>query len=178
MKTTVIFLSLLLTLGVSTTFAQKVSTKTGTVKFMAESALNDAKAENHQVRVIYDQSTTDLAVSVLIKSFEFDKALMQTHFNADMESEELPKATFLGKVTSASKIDLSKDAKHDITVTGDLTIHGVAKKVTEKGTLEVKGGKATIQGKFFINCDDFKVSTRAGVQKKVEITLDATLDPA
>jgi hypothetical protein len=165
-------------LGVSTAFAQKVSTKTGTVKFMAESALNDAKAENHQVRVIFDASTSDLAVSVLIKSFEFEKALMQTHFNADMESEEMPKATFTGKVTSATKINLATDGKHEITVTGDLTIHGNAKKITEKGTLEVKGGNVIIHGVFFINCDDHKVSTRAGVEKKVQITLDATLEPA
>lgn len=178
MKKTLVILPLLLLLMTVTAFAQKLSTKLGTVKFMAESALNDAKAENHQARVIFDASTSDIAVSVLISSFEFEKALMQTHFNADMESEEFPKATFTGKVSSASKIDPTKEGQYDITVTGDLTIHGVKKAITEKGTLSVKGGKVTIDGKFFINCDDYKVSTRAGVEKKVEITVNATLEPA
>jgi polyisoprenoid-binding protein YceI len=179
MKKTLFILALLLMTVATTTFAQgKYSTKTGTVKFVAESALNDAKAENHQVRVIYDPATQDIAFSLLIKSFEFEKALMQTHFNADMESETYPKATFAGKVTAASKIDLAKDGSYAITVDGDLTIHGKTKKVQEKGNLIVKGGKVQITGKFFILCPDYGVSPRSGVEKKVEISVDATLDPA
>lgn len=179
MKKTLFTLSFLLVLGLSTLMGQgKYSTKTGTVKFMAESALNDAKAENHQARVIYDAATQDLAVSLLIKSFEFERALMQQHFNADMESEEFPKATFSGKVTSTTKIDLGKDGTHAITVSGELMIHGVKKQITANGTMVVAGGKPRIQGKFTINCTDYGVKPRSGVSKTVEITVDATLDPA
>lgn len=157
-------------------YAQKYSTRTGVVSFYAESSLKDAKAENHQARVIWDAGTQDLAVSLLIKSFEFEKALMQTHFNSDMESDTYPKATFLGKISRPAKISATTAGTHEITVSGTLTIHGVAQKVQTQGTLTVKGGKIHISGKFTIDCNDYGVAPRTGVDENVDITIDAVLE--
>lgn len=159
-------------------YAQKFSTRTGTVSFYAESTLKDAKAENHQARFIWDAGTQEMAVSLLIKSFEFEKALMQTHFNSDMESDSFTKATFLGKITNPGKISTTAVGTYEITVAGTLTIHGVSQKVQTEGTLSVKGGKVRIQGQFIIDCNDYGVAPRTGVDNNVHISIDATLEAA
>lgn len=175
-----LFLSLfaLLALAVTLPAQTKYSTKTGTIKFSAESALSDAKAENHQVRVILDPTTKELAVSLLITSFEFEKALMQTHFNGDMDSEKYPKSTFSGKITSPESLTGSAEVVK-VTVSGDLTIHGVTKKMESvAGTLQMANGKVTLHSEFKIDMTEFKVATRPGVQKTVTIKVDAVLNPA
>ena len=157
----------------------KFNTKTGVVNFYAESALGDAKAENHQVRVVLDATTKEVAVSLLITSFEFEKALMQTHFNSDLDSEKFPKSTFSGKITSPASLTGIGTETVKITVTGDLVIHGQTKKLENvTGTLRLDNGKVVLHSEFSVDITDYKVSPRSGVDKVVKIVFDAVLNPA
>ena len=156
----------------------KYNTKTATVKFYAKSALQDAKAENHQVRMVLDPATKEMAISLLITSFEFEKALMQTHFNSDMDSEKYPKSTFTGKIISPETMPTG-GAAVEVKVKGDLMIHGVTKKLDGVvGTLQKTDGKITVHAEFNIDTKDYKVPTRTGVDNIVKITFDAVLNPA
>ena len=65
---------------------------------------------------------------VLMKSFEFKRALMQEHFNENyVESDKYPDAMFKGKVTNLKSIDFNKDGVYPAEVEGDLTMHGTIK---------------------------------------------------
>ena len=80
----------------SSSFAQKLATRSGYVKFFSEAALENIEAENNLVSSVLDLSTGKFAFLVKIKSFQFEKALMQEHFNENyMMSDEFPKGLFL-----------------------------------------------------------------------------------
>ena len=68
-------------------------TKTGYVSFFSQSLVEDIKAENNQGVSIINTKTGEIAIQVLMRSFKFEKALMQEHFNENyVESDKYPKA--------------------------------------------------------------------------------------
>ena len=88
--------------------AQKFITKTGHIKFFSDSPLEKIEAHNHQVNAALDASTGDFVFKVLEKSFEFNKALMQEHFNENyVESDKFPNALFSGKITNIKDVNIA-----------------------------------------------------------------------
>jgi len=162
-------------------FAQKFITKTGHIRFYSDAPMEKIEANNNQVNSAIDFSTGDFIFKVLMKSFEFQKALMQEHFNENYaESNKFPNASFKGKITNLKDVNLSKDGIYNVNVEGDLTLHGVTKQVKTVGTLEVKSGKIIGKSKFYINLSDYDIkipnTVVNNISNKVEITVDITLD--
>lgn len=120
-------------------FAQdRYGTRNGHIAFFSETSMENIEANNHKVSSVWDATTGAIQFAVLIKAFEFEKALMQEHFNENyMESNTFPKADFKGKVTGITMDQLKKAGTYEVTVEGDLTIHGVTKPVKTKGTMVV-----------------------------------------
>jgi hypothetical protein len=161
--------------------AQKYVTKNGFIKFFSDSPLEKIEASNRVVNSALDASTGDFVFMVLMKSFVFEKALMQEHFNENyVESDKYPNSTFLGKVTNIKEVNFAKDGIYPVTIEGKLTIHGVTKLVNEKGTFEVKEGKIQGKAKFIALLADYKISIPGAVanniSKTIEITVDIVLD--
>jgi polyisoprenoid-binding protein YceI len=162
--------------------AQKYMTRNGYIGFYSHTAVEDIKGDNNQVASILDISTGDIVFQVLVKSFHFDKALMEEHFNENyMESEKFPKSTFKGKITNLSSIDFSKPGKYDVTVEGDLNIHDVTNKVAAKGTIEVITGGINANSKFNIVPEDYKINipgvVRDNIAKNLEVTVTMKYTP-
>src|SRR5687767_244071 len=135
-----LFVVFIMICAVNSAFAQKYMTKTGHVSFFSKAPMENIEAHNNQVSSIINTANGELVFSLLMKSFNFEKALMQEHFNEKyVESEKFPKAEFKGKITNLSAIDFKKEGSQAAEVAGTLTIHGVTKDVTAKGTVEVKG---------------------------------------
>jgi len=130
----------------------KYVTRTGQATIFSHTAAEDISATNNTVTGVINQSTGDIAISVPVQSFQFEKALMQEHFNNSnfMDSKQYPRLTLKGKITNLSAVDLSKNGKYEVTVAGDLTIKGVTKPVTEKATIEANNGKVTVTCKFTV----------------------------
>jgi len=59
----------------------KYLTKEGYVSFFSHSIVEDIEADNNQVLSVVDMSTHKVAIQLLMRSFMFEKALMQEHFN-------------------------------------------------------------------------------------------------
>jgi polyisoprenoid-binding protein YceI len=162
--------------------SQKYMTRNGYIGFFSHTAVEDIKGDNNQVASVLDISTGEIVFQVLIKSFHFDKALMEEHFNENyMESEKFPKSTFKGKITNLSSVDFSKPGKYDVTVDGDLNIHDVTNKVTAKGTLEVVSGGINANSKFNIVPEDYKINipgvVRDNIAKNLEVTVTIKYTP-
>jgi polyisoprenoid-binding protein YceI len=105
---------------------------------------------------------------VLVKSFEFTLATASEHFNETyLESHKFPKANFKGKVVDISGIDFSKPGKYEVIVEGDLTIHGVTKKVSEKGTFEIKDGTILANSEFEVSISDYNITVPKIVEERV-----------
>lgn len=172
-----------LTLLASPAFAQKFMTRTGKVTFFSSTPVENIEAVNNDAASVLDGKTGEMAFQVPIKSFRFENALMQQHFNESyMESDKFPRADFKGKVMNMGDVNLSKDGSYPVKVAGKLTIHGVTRDITAPGTLTVKGGKVTTSSKFNVRTADHDIKIPAMVSKKIaesiEVTVSSVLSPA
>lgn len=153
-------LTVLAFLAVST-FAQKTYlTRTGHVSFFSDAPLEDITANNYQATALLKSGTGKIAFKIPIKSFEFEKALMQEHFNENyMQSDKFPQATFDGKIKDNSKVNYNKSGTYKVTVVGKLTIHGVTKDVEVPGEVivDTKGKKVTTKANFNIALKDYGI---------------------
>ncbi len=156
--------------------AQKYMTKNGYIGFYSHTPMEDIKADNNQVAGVLDITTGEMVFQALIKSFHFERALMEEHFNENyMESDKIPKSSFKGKITNFSSVDFSKNGTYDVTVEGDLTIHDVTNKISTKGTIEVVSGGINANSKFNIVPEDYKISIPGVVREKVNKNLEVTV---
>ena len=173
-KISVLFIAFLVS---GTMFGQNFVTKTGHIKFYSDTPIETIEANNHAVNSALNPKTGDFVFKVLIKSFEFEKALMQEHFNENyMESGKYPNAMFKGKVVNAGDIDFGLAGTNDAIIKGDLTIHGVTKAVEENGTFTVKDGKIHGQSVFSVLLEDYKIKVPGAVKKQISESIEVTVD--
>lgn len=166
-------------LGSTALFAQKYMTRTGKIIFDATSKKSPEKIEaiNNEVANILDAQSGDIIFQVLIKSFKFEKELMQEHFNENyMESDKYPKAEFKGNITNHADVNFSKDGTYNVNVTGKLTIHNVTNDVTVPGTITVKGNTIMAKTRFSVVLKDYKIEIPSLVADKVSTTTTITLE--
>ena len=155
----------------------KYITKNGHISFFSHTAMEDIKADNNQVASILDYETGEVIFNVLMKSFKFDRALMEEHFNENyVESDKFPKASFKGKVTNISTVDIKKAGKYDVDIDGDMTIHGVTKPVKAKGTFEVKDGNIKANSKFSLDYKQFNIVIPSVVKDKFQDAMEITVE--
>jgi polyisoprenoid-binding protein YceI len=157
-------------------------TKTGRIEFVSKAPLEDIEAQNKTVTAVLDTKTGALQFSVQMKSFEFEKALMQQHFNENyVESDKYPKAEFRGVVTNNASVNYSKNGSYPVTVKGKLSLHNVTKDVEVPGTVKVDDGKIEAVSTFTILLSDYKIAIPSPVKNKIanniKIVVDTKLDP-
>jgi len=144
---------------------ERFLTKNGMISFFSKSPIENIKAENNQVLSIVDISKGQMAIAILMKSFMFEKALMQEHFNENyVESDKYPKATFKGNILDFDKITGSETT---ITIKGNLTIHGVTKEITIEALTKKTAAHIEMAGDFFINLADFDVKIPSIVKNNI-----------
>jgi polyisoprenoid-binding protein YceI len=177
-----ILLALMISVASLVNAQDKFFTKTGKISFYSKAPMEDIEAKNKTVAAVMDIKTGAIQFSVLMKSFEFEKALMQEHFNENyVESDKFPKADFKGSVANNSSVNYSKDGTYNTVVKGKLTIHGVTKEVEAPGVIKIEGGKIDASSTFNVLLSDYNVSIPSMVKDKVsntiKIIVDCKLDP-
>lgn len=162
----------------------KYFTRDGKLKFDATAPASPDKIEavSNSATCVLDAATGDMAWQVLIKGFKFEKALMQEHFNENyLESDKFPKATFKGKITNLSEVNLSKDGTYNAVVTGKMNLHGVEKDLTTNGAITVGGGKIRVNAGFSLLLSDYSISipsvVSGNIAKEAKVLIDASLEP-
>ncbi|TRX23362.1 YceI family protein [Flavobacterium franklandianum] len=157
-------------------FSQKLMTRSGEIKFEASMpAFEEVAAKNNTVSCLFDTSSGEIAVLALVKGFRFKVPLMEEHFNENyIESDQFPKASFKGKITN---FDVSKaaSAKSTFDVEGDLTLHGVTKKVKTKITFVKSGEKLITTCKFKVKPLDYNIEIPSVVKSKIAETVEIDL---
>ena len=146
----------------------KLYSKDARVSFFSKTAMENIDAQNNKALCIWDTGSGQLEFSVLIKGFEFDRALMQEHFNENyMESDKFPKASFKGNMVTDKKLLLQANTNFTSQATGTLTIHGVSKQITVPVNFIIKNGKISSQVNFTVQPPDYKISIPAIVADKI-----------
>lgn len=177
----IIFSLLMIAACPANILAQKYFTKNGSISFFSKTAVEDIKADNNQVMSVINIQTGELQFSLLTKGFHFKKALMEQHFNKDyIESDKFPKSTFKGIITDIIKVNFTKDGIYPITVSGDLTIHGVTKKATANSSIVIKNSIITGTSKFTVSLSDYAISIpkiyENNISKTIEISVACNFD--
>lgn len=178
----IIGILLLLAVSVAAQAQNRHMTREGHISFHSSAPLEDIEAHNYQVNSVVDLATGDMAFSLLMKGFEFEKALMQEHFNEKyVESDKYPKAQFEGTFKADEPVDLETDGEYPVHVSGNLTIHGVTQPVATEGTFAVKEGKLHGQAIFSLTIADYEIEVpavvRDNIARVIEITVDMVYDP-
>jgi hypothetical protein len=171
---------LLLILGVlvlltNTSFSQIYLCKNGNISFFQETSVEDIDARSTKLLSILNTENNMIAYKVDMESFIFEKSLMRDHFNENyVESNKYPTAVFRGVINE--KIDWSKDGVYNITSIGDMVMHGISKRITEKGTLTIKNGEINITNFFTIKFTDYGVKIPNLLSKQLAESVDITIN--
>lgn len=134
--------------------------------FTAVVSTPDGKAEGGSVSVEID-----------IESMFSDSEKLTAHLKSPdfFDSVKHPKATF-----KSTEIKAGGSEGYSHTVSGNLEMHGVTKKITFPATIAVKDGKVDVDSEFSINRKDFEM-VYAGkaddlIRDEVVIKLDLVFD--
>lgn len=106
---------------------------------------------------------------------------MQEHFNENyVESDKYPNATFKGMVSNLSEIDFSISGEYEAIIEGELTMHGVTKKVSEKGTFTVQDAQIDGASTFIVKPEDYRIkipkTVMNNIAEEIEVTVDVKLE--
>ena len=161
-------------------FAQsKLFTKNGVISFKSKTVIQNIEAVNNKTLSVWDLSTGKIEFSVLIKGFQFEKALMQEHFNENyMESSKYPKAVFTGIVQNMQPLEGNVNKEFVTKVVGTLTMHGITKPVTALTKITAKNGTISGVADFFILASDYDIKIPALVSNKVNNRIDIRINVA
>ena len=167
MKKLILFFCSFLVLGSGLSFGQALyRTSVGEVSFFSNTPALDIEAINKKSSAIINASTRDLAIQMKITDFQFPNKLMQEHFNENyLESEKFPTGKFAGKIQEV--VDLSKPGTYPVTAAGNLTIHGVTKPVTVKGTIVATATELKVTFAFTVRTEDYKIEVPTLVFNKI-----------
>ena len=153
---------------ITVSFAQTFMTRTGKISFSATGSPEKIEAINNEVANILDAKTGSIIFQVPVKSFKFERELMQEHFNENyMESDKYPKSEFRGTITNLAAVSFTKDGTYNLTVTGNLTVHGVTKEINVPGTISVKGTAIKVAAKFSVKLLDYNIAIPSVVADKI-----------
>jgi polyisoprenoid-binding protein YceI len=173
MKSLLIFtIALFITIA---TFGQdKLTTKSGVLKFEASTEnFEPVKAVNKTTSAILKLDGT-IAVLGLIKGFQFNKKLMQEHFNQAkfMDSKNFPKTKFSGNL-----VDFNGDSG-EYEINGKLTIHGVTNKVKSKAIIKNIDGVTYLNTKFSVIVADYGIDIQSKLAKKIaeKVNIEVNLE--
>ncbi|MEZ4984735.1 MAG: YceI family protein [Saprospiraceae bacterium] len=173
-----IFLSAVALLMVGALSAQKFFTREGKISFFSDAVVEKIEAHNNTATTVLDTETNRLEFAVLIKGFQFEKALMQEHFNENyMESDQFPKASFKGQLTPDSQVNWKADGVYQVKVAGSLSIHGKTQQVTLPATFTIKSGAIQGSSSFQVAVADYGIEipavVRDNIAKEINIKVQA-----
>jgi polyisoprenoid-binding protein YceI len=175
MKHGIVLAGVLLMTIATATAQDKYFTKSGKVRFVSKGAIETIEAQHKSVTCVLDTKSGAVQFAVLMKGFEFRKALMQEHFNENyVESDKYPKAEFKGQVVNNSSVDYTREGAYNVQVKGQLTIHGQTKDMETTGKITVKGGKVQTATGFTILLSDYNISIPAVVKDNINNTVQIT----
>jgi hypothetical protein len=158
--------------------AQRFIEREGYVRFYSEAPLENIEAVNNSGLSVFNMETGDIAFTIPIKKFEFEKSLMKEHFNENyLESEKFPNGTFTGKITG---FEINGD-EQNLKAEGTMTIHGVSKEISVSGTGLLSNNSIILKSVFQVKLKDYNIKIPKvvlyNVAEEVEVTIEFKYTP-
>ena len=161
--------------------AQTFMTREGHAHFFSSTSIENIEADNQQLSGLLDASTGDFAFQVQMRSFHFEKALMEEHFNESyVESEKYPKASFQGSIESWESVKPNGES-FDVVAIGDFDIHGIAKTYRIEGRMKYDNSIWHLNADFEVTLADHNIQippvVRDNISPVIAIDVDAQMMP-
>lgn len=100
---------------------------------------------------------------------------MQEHFNENyMESDTYPISEFKGKITDP--IDFSKPGTYNVTVKGNLQMHGVTKTYQTQAKITITADAVSASTAFKVKLEDHKIKVPTLIIKKIAEVIDVKIN--
>jgi len=158
----------------------KLVSKKTHFKIYSHTAAEDIEANNYKAIGTINTDTGEVVFSLPMQSYEFEKSLMQKHYNSKkfLDTKQFPKSKLKGKITNLSDVHFNMDGTYNVTVEGILTIHGEIKNIKENATITVKEKSVKLHTKFDLALADYAIAFKDGkpstnIAKIIEITVVA-----
>lgn len=146
-------------------WGQRFKSTESSIRFFSDAPMEDIEATNTSSTSIIDAEKMTMVIVVPIRSFAFQKKLMQEHFNENyLESDEYPKAVFKGKITGWDGSDVNELPAN---AEGTLEIHGVTNDVIIEGVLAKEGDKIRLNTEFAVKLEDYNIEIPKAVFYKI-----------
>ena len=159
------------------TAATLYTTSSANVKLYSHAPLEDIEAESNKGKSVLNIENGTIMFSVSVRSFKFQKSLMQEHFNENyMESDKYPQATFKGKILQMP--DVTQNGTYDVKATGVFEVHGVKQNRTIGGRISVTNGKPVLTCEFMVRCADHNIEIPKLVFAKIAETVKINVTAA
>lgn len=173
---------ILMLLSVPAAAQDKFFTKSGRISFVSKGDIETIAAKHKGITCVLDTKSGTIQFAVLMKGFEFEKALMQEHFNENyVESDKFPRAGFKGQVINSGEVNYAQDGTYTVKVKGSLSLHGVNKAIEIPGKITMKDGKPQLKAEFNILLSDYNIKIPAMVKDNISnivtITVECVLEP-
>lgn len=157
-------------------------TRNAEIQFFSSTPMENIEAVCNSATSVIDFEKSKIEFTATLKSFVFEKALMQEHFNENyVESHKYPKTVFKGDLIAAEKISWFVPGEHKLQVEGDLTLHGVTRKVKAEMKFTVQKEGINAVSKFNLKPEDFDISipdlVRDKIAKTIEVNVNANYKP-
>lgn len=125
-------------------------------EFFSSAPIEDIHAVSNKGISVVDTRNGEMSFEVSIRSFKFQKAKMQEHFNENfMESDRYPAARFRGK--PREEVDFSTNGEYPVTLVGTLDIHGRKQNREIPVTLGVQDEEIILNSRFKVACKDHDI---------------------
>ena len=184
-------------------FSQKYKVFDSKTSFFSNAPLENITASSSDLQGIIDLETGEFFFRLPIKSFNFKRSLMQTHFNDKyMNSDKFPNSTFKGQSNNLKyeieKIikELNKKSnKNDssiideqfmnilnqgVIIEGLINIHGEEKELKTKVVISLEDEKIRFFTMFYVETDDFKIKIpkllKDNISEKIEVKVSGFLN--
>ena len=90
------FLFLLILANIYSVNAQRFVFEHGDITFISKATIEDIRSKNEKIKSVFSLSSGNIAFSVPIRDFNFEKHLMEEHLNDKyMESQTYPRQPLL-----------------------------------------------------------------------------------
>jgi hypothetical protein len=174
LKTTLKLIILVITLASTNAQAQVWLSKNAKIRFFSKTPLEDIEAASNYAAGALNAKTGRIFFKVIMKSFKFEKALMEEHFNENyVESDKYPSAEFDGIIQNIP--DFTKDGNYEVTIKGSMLLHGTKVPRDIKATFKVASGKMEAKSIFLVPCQDHNIKiptiTRKNISDNIEVTI-------
>jgi polyisoprenoid-binding protein YceI len=152
--------------------AQRYKSVSSNVKFYSKAPLEDIEAVNVHASSIVDLGAGTGVFSVPIKKFEFEKKLMQEHFNENyLESDKYPNGIF----SCTFEPKQLQAGLNTVRASGEMTIHGVKQNIHVTGKMFLEDNKLKVDAEFPINLADYKIKIPKAVFYNIAETVLVTV---